>query len=240
MEERLQKVIARLYGISRRHAEELIAEGNVLVNGIKACLGTKIDCGRDCDIIGNQKISSNALQRNFKQEVWMLFKPQGVVCTHDNPISNNTLEPYVPAPLRRQKWLFVGRLDKDSEGLLLLTNDGDFANRVAHPSANIEKVYRVHLDQPFNLAHANALKQGRSCQGEWLHFHSIRVVNSRKIDVVLHQGKRREIRRLLLAFGYQVLRLKRWKIGSLILDKRLAPGQSRRLTPQELRLIFER
>lgn len=240
MEERLQKVLARVYGISRRHAEEMIAEGQICVNGEVAHLGCKVDCEHDTVVVGSRKLKTQLLQIQFTPEVWMLFKPKGVICTHDNPFSSNTLLPFIPKPLRTQKWVFVGRLDKDSEGLLLLTNDGNFANKVAHPSSGIEKVYRVHLDKPIDTQLITLLKQGRECENEFLQFKDVRIANSRKIDVTLGQGKKREIRRLLLSFGYNVLKLKRWKIGSLVLDKKLAPGQSRRLTQTEIRSIFEK
>lgn len=240
MEERLQKVLARVYGISRRHAEEMIAEGQICVNGEVAQLGCKIDCERDTITVGNRKLKTQLLQIQFTPEVWMLFKPKGVICTHDNPFSNNTLLPFIPKPLRAQKWVFIGRLDKDSEGLLLLTNDGNFANKVAHPSSEIEKIYRVHLDKSINTNLIPLLKQGRECQNEFLQFKDVYIVNSRKIDVTLGQGKKREIRRLLFSFGYDVLKLKRWKIGGLILDKKLMPGQSRRLTQTETQLIFSK
>lgn len=240
MEERLQKVLARVYGISRRHAEEMIADGVVCVNGDVAQLGCKVDCCKDTLVVGRKKISPQLLQMQFTQEVWMLFKPKGVTCTHEDPFAKNTLLPYVPASLRRQKWVFVGRLDKDSEGLLLLTNDGDFANKVAHPSACIAKTYRVHLDKTWDQALIAQLKQGRECQGEFLQFKDVKEVNSHKIDVTLLQGKKREIRRLLLSFGYEVLKLKRWRIGALVLDKKLMPGQSRRLSVKEIKQIFEK
>ena len=240
MEERLQKVLARVYGISRRHAEEMIADGIVSVNGDVAQLGCKFNCDKDTLVVGRKKISPQLLQMQFTQEVWMLFKPKGVTCTHDDPFAKNTLLPYVPNALRKQKWVFVGRLDKDSEGLLLLTNDGDFANKVAHPSAGIEKTYRVHLDKPLELSLIAQLKLGRECQGEFLQFKEVKQINSHKIDVVLQQGKKREIRRLLLSFGYEVLKLKRWRIGALVLDKKLMPGQSRRLSVKEIKQIFEK
>ncbi len=240
MEERLQKVLARIYGISRRHAEEMITDGVVCVNGDVAQLGCKVDCNKDTLVVGHKKISPQLLQMQFSQEVWMLFKPKGVTCTHEDPFAKNTLLPYVPNVLRRQKWVFIGRLDKDSEGLLLLTNDGDFANKVAHPSACITKTYRVHLDKPLDPSLITQLKLGRECQGEFLKFKEVKSVNSHKIDVTLQQGKKREIRRLLLSFGYEVLKLKRWRIGSLILDKKLMPGQSRRLSIKEIKQIFEK
>ena len=240
MEERLQKVLARVYGISRRHAEEIIAGGEVCINGDIARLGCKVDCEKDTLVVGHKKLSPRLMQAHFSQEVWMLFKPKGVTCTHEDPFTQHTLLPYVPKSLRRQKWVFVGRLDKDSEGLLLLTNDGDFANKVAHPSSNIEKVYRVHLDKALDTTLITALKNGCECQGEFLQFKEIRIVNSHKIDITLRQGKKREIRRLLFAFGYEVMKLKRWKIGGLILDKKLMPGQSRRLSAKEIRSIFEK
>ncbi len=238
--ERLQKVLARIYGISRRRAEEMIAEGSVCLNGEVAYLGSKVDCEKDTVVVGHRKISPQLLQFQFTQEVWMFFKPKGVTCTHDDPFATHTLLPYIPHSLRKQKWMFVGRLDKDSEGLLLLTNDGDFANKVAHPSACIEKVYRVHLDKPLELGLIQQLKEGRECQGEFLQFKEVREVNSRKVDITLVQGKKREIRRLLFSFGYEVLKLKRWKIGQLVLDKRLMPGQSRQLTQKEIRQIFQK
>jgi pseudouridine synthase len=240
MEERLQKVLARIYGISRRHAEEMIAGGEVCINGDVAQLGCKVDCEKDTLVVGHRKLSPQLLQVQFTQEVWMLFKPKGVTCTHDDPFAKNTLLPYVPKSLRRQKWVFVGRLDRDSEGLLLLTNDGDFANKVAHPSSGIEKVYRVHLDKALEPNLIQGLKTGRECQGEFLQFKEVKIVNSHKIDVTLQQGKKREIRRLLFSFGYEVLKLKRWKIGELVLDKKLMPGQSRRLSVKEINLIFEK
>lgn len=240
MEERLQKVLARIYGISRRHAEEMITDGQVCVNGAIAQLGCKIDCEHDTVVVGSRKLKTQLLQIQFTPEVWMLFKPKGVICTHDNPFSRNTLLPFIPKPLRAQKWIFIGRLDKDSEGLLLLTNDGNFANKVAHPSSGIEKIYRVHLDKPIDANLIPLLKQGRECQNEFLQFKEVHVANSRKLDVTLGQGKKREIRRLLFSFGYNVLKLKRWKIGNLILDKKLMPGQSRRLTQTEIKLIFSK
>lgn len=240
MEERLQKVLARVYGISRRHAEEMISCGEVCVNGDVAQLGCKVDCEKDTLVVGRRKLSPQLLQMQFTQEVWMFFKPKGVTCTHDDPFAKNTLLPYVPKSLRRQKWVFVGRLDKDSEGLLLLTNDGDFANKVAHPSSGIEKVYRVHLDKALEPTLVSNLKVGRECQGEFLQFKEVKIVNSHKLDITLQQGKKREIRRLLFAFGYEVLKLKRWKIGGLTLDKKLMPGQSRRLSVKEIKLIFEK
>lgn len=240
MEERLQKVLARVYGISRRHAEEMISDGIVYINGEVAHLGCKVNCENDTLVVGKKKFSPKLLQIQFSQEVWMLFKPRGVICTHDDPFSQRTLLPYVPSVLRRQKWEFVGRLDKDSEGLLLLTNDGDFANKVAHPSSGIEKIYRVHLDKPFDSNLIASLKQGRECQGEFLKFKAVYEVNSRKIDVMLQQGKKREIRRLLFSFGYEVLKLKRWKIGGLVLDKKLMPGQSRKLSISEIKQIFQK
>ena len=239
MEERLQKVVARVCGISRRHAEEWIREGLICVNGDIAQLGCKIDCRRDTLVVENKKINPSLLQAQTNSEVWMLNKPKGVICTHSDPFSTNTLQDLVPKPLRNQHWMFVGRLDKDSEGLLLLTNDGELANKIAHPSSGILKTYRVQVDHPIDENMIPQLRQGKVCEGEFLFFSSVRIVNSRKMDVCLSQGKKREIRRLLASFDYEVVKLKRWKIGELVLDKRLMPGQSRRLSSHEIKLIFK-
>ena len=115
MEERLQKVVARVCGISRRHAEEWIREGLICVNGDIAQLGCKIDCRRDTLVVENKKINPNLLQAQTNSEVWMLNKPKGVICTHSDPFSTNTLQDLVPKPLRNQHWMFVGRLDKEKE-----------------------------------------------------------------------------------------------------------------------------
>jgi 23S rRNA pseudouridine2605 synthase len=237
MEERLQKVLARIYGISRRRAEEWIMQGEVCVNGVVAQIGCKIDGKRDVVTMGSKRLSPKFLSAQRIPEVWMFYKPKGVACTHDDPFTPRTLNDFIPKSLKR-KWMFVGRLDKESEGLLLLTNDGAFANKVVHPSSGIKKTYRIHVDSPFDASLIPSLKQGLQCQGEYLFFKEVRVVNSRKIDVTLSQGKKREIRRLLAAFNYDVLKLKRWKVGHLILDKQLTPGQSKRLSSREINLIF--
>jgi pseudouridine synthase len=237
MEERLQKVLARIYGVSRRRAEEWVVQGEVSVNGVVAQIGCKIDGERDVVTVGSKKLSPKILNAQRAPEVWMFYKPRGIACTHKDPFTLRTLNDFIPKSLKR-KWIFVGRLDKESEGLLLLTNDGAFANKVVHPSSGIEKTYRVHVNLPFDLSLIPSLKQGLQCQGEYLFCQEVKVVNSRKIDVTLSQGKKREIRRLLAAFNYNVLRLKRWKVGHLILDKQLTPGQSRRLSSREINLIF--
>ncbi len=236
MEERLQKILAKAYHISRRHAETWIQEGTISVNGEIAQLGCSADAERDVIQVGSKRLNTHALQT--QTEVWMMYKPKGIMCTHDDPFSQQTLQAILPQHFNKRKWMFVGRLDKESEGLLLLTNDGNFVNRVSHPSANITKTYRVQIDLPFDTALIPQLQKGLLCDGEKLFFKEIYPVNSRKLDIVLSQGKKREIRRLLAAFHYNVLRLKRWKIGQLTLDKKLMPGQCRRLSCREINLIF--
>lgn len=238
MEERLQKILARAYGISRRNAETLITEGKVSVNGRPAILGTKVNPLVDSISVEGKPIAIQKLNPAVSQEIWMFNKPRGVVCTHAGPYEFNTLQRFIPRPLSKQKWLFVGRLDKDSEGLLLLTNDGALAHKISHPSFNIPKKYRIHLQRPFDTCQIPNLLKGITEDGEKLSLANLYLVGSRKLDVVLLQGKKREIRRLFAAFGYEVLKLKRLQIGGLTLPKTLLPGQSKRLSLNEINLIF--
>lgn len=238
MEERLQKIVAAAHGISRRAAEEYIIDGRVVVNGSVAEIGSKADASVDSIVVDGKKISAKRAAGVVAQEVWLLNKPVGVVCSHFDPNNANTVVNFVPKSLLKRNWFFVGRLDKDSEGMLLLTNDGDFANNVAHPSFNVSKKYRVTLDKPFNKPDVPQMLSGIKNDGELLYFKNLKIVNSRKIDVILSQGKNREIRRIMNHFGYEVLKLKRVQIGKLQLPKNMAPGQIKLLTQREIGTIF--
>ena len=237
MEERLQKIIAAAHGISRRAAEEYIIDGRVMVNGVVAEIGAKADLSVDSIVVDDKKISNKHLTNNRNTEVWLLNKPVGVVCSHFDPHNANTVVNFVPKSLLKRNWFFVGRLDKDSEGMLLLTNDGTFANNVAHPSFNILKKYRVTLDKPFEKSNIPQMLSGIKDNGELLYFKNLKIVNSRKLDVVLSQGKNREIRRVMNHFNYDVVKLKRVQIGKLQLPKNMAPGQIKLLTQREINMV---
>jgi 23S rRNA pseudouridine2605 synthase len=227
--ERLNKYLAHAGVGSRRHCDDLILHGRVRVGGrVVRELGTKVDPGREQVSVDGQPL------RGERPVYWMVNKPRGYLCTNHDPAGRPRavdLVPHVP-----QRVYTVGRLDEDSEGLLLLTNDGDLAFRLMHPRFGVEKTYVVQVagrptrDELQSLLAGVWLSDGRvrarrvkrlKAQGE-----------STWLEVVLSEGKNREVRRMLARLGHKVLRLKRTALGPLRLD--LAPGKSRPLRYDEL------
>lgn len=224
--ERLQKVLARAGVASRRKAEALILAGRVTVNGKVASLGDKVTPGDEVRLDG-QRLEQT------KPVTYAYYKPVGVICSVYDERGRKT----VLADLPRQPGLHpVGRLDKDSEGLLLVTNDGALTERLTHPRFGHEKEYRVWCAE--GTLSARALHRLR--QGVMLDDGLAVALRARAAPggclVVLGEGRKRQLRRMLAAVGYRVLRLKRVRIGSLTL-KGLAPGQYRKLSEHELRRL---
>jgi 23S rRNA pseudouridine2605 synthase len=237
--ERLNKFLAHAGAGSRRHCDDLILRGRVAVDGqVVRELGTKVDTERQQIAVDGQPL------RTERQVYWLVNKPCGYLCTNDDPAGRPRvidLTPHVS-----QRVYTVGRLDEDSEGLLLLTNDGDLAHRLMHPRFGVEKTYHV---QVAGLPQREDLQQ--LLKGVWLsdgHVRARRVKRlktqgeSAWLEVVLSEGKNREIRRMLARLGHKVMRLRRVAIGPVRLD-RLPSGKARRLKPEELarlRRIAER
>ncbi len=233
-EERVQKILARAGYGSRRACEELILAGRVKINGQTAVLGSKADPARDQILVDGQKIPLQPPPVYI-----MLHKPQGVLSdveVHKYPCP--TVRDLVPV----EGHLFsVGRLDYESEGLILLTNDGELANRLTHPRYGHEKEYRVlvgsrpderqleawrHgivLEDGYRTAPAQVRIEGVAGKGAWLR-------------VILREGRKRQIREMGRLTGLPVLRIIRIRIGNLLLGD-LKPGEWRYLTPQEVRLL---
>lgn len=237
---RLQKIIAESGLASRREAEEWIKEGLVTVNGHTATLGQKADPLQD-SIKVNGKIIPKV---NLKKIVLLMNKPRGVLCSHSDPFHSKTIFNYLPKNYSKIKLLYAGRLDKESEGMLILTNDGQLAQSITHPKYKIIKRYQVTLSKPFELKLIPKLLKGINLEGEHLYFTKIipATIGEKKelnVEVHLEQGRKREIRRLFEAFGYFVERLKRFQIGSLTM-KGLRAGESKELSPKELDLIFKK
>lgn len=227
---RLQKVLAAAGVASRRRAEELIRSGRVEVNGrVVTTLGVRVRPGEDRVAVDGQLLPSRQ-----ERVVYALNKPRGVLTTMRDPRGRPCVADLVKHLPHR---VFpVGRLDRRSEGLLLLTTDGEYAHRVAHPRHGVVKTYLVTLGGQVGeevlraMARGVVLAEGRTAPAE------VALVRQREdravVAVALREGKNREIRRMAEALGYPVLRLVRVAVGSLVLS-RLPPGAVRRLSPGE-------
>jgi 23S rRNA pseudouridine2605 synthase len=233
VEERLQKILARAGVASRRGAEAAIAGGRVTVNGaIVTQLGTRADAARD-DI----RVDGVRLKAAAPPVYLLLNKPKGVVSTRQDPEGRPTVMELVP-PVAG---LFpVGRLDVNTEGLLLLTNDGAFAERVAHPRYEVPRVYHAKVQKVPEAATLERLRRGVRVDGERLVVDRVRVLEAEKnawLELTLHEGKNHEVRRLLEAVGHRVSKLRRVGLGPLT-ARGLKPGQFRPLTPAEVRALM--
>ncbi len=212
--QRLQKIIANTGLCSRREAERHIEEGGVRVNGKVATLGDKA-LPNDAIFIHNRPLR---LQPE-KLITAIMNKPKGVLCTHSDPHGGRTVFDLLPRDLQKLRLFCAGRLDKDSEGLLVLTNDGDLAHRLTHPSTEVTKRYRVVLHRDFNKEDIPKLLNGVDYEGDFLKAEKVIPApavgegHQRRLEVHLHHGKKREVRRLLEANRYYVKKLVRVQIG---------------------------
>lgn len=231
--ERLQKVMAAAGVGSRRHCEELISAGRVEVDRqVVRQLGTRVEPAR-------QEIRVDGETLRFEHRVYYLVnKPRGVVSTNNDPSGRPRVVDLVPQA--RERLFAVGRLDMSSEGLMLLTNDGHLANRLAHPRFGVEKTYQVLTAGAPEPAILEKLRQGIHLADGLARVERVKVLKRLKqstlLEIVLAEGRNREIRRILARVGHKVLRLKRVALGPLRL-KNLPPGEFRRLTGEELRLL---
>ena len=236
---RLQKFLAEAGICSRRAAEALIAQHEVWVNGKAATLGQKITPGVDKITVSGKPITAAA------QELMTLavHKPRGLICSNEDPHNPETIFSMLPRELARLRFFCAGRLDKDSEGLVILTTDGDLAHKLMHPSNVVVKRYLVVLKQPFPSARLPLLIKGIVIEGERLKVERAALVNAgvagnaSSLDVHMHHGKKREIRQLFTTLGYDVKRLKRYQIGALQL-KGIPMGAGKKLSGREISMLF--
>jgi 23S rRNA pseudouridine2605 synthase len=226
--ERLQKVLARTGIGSRRVCDELIAEGRVTVNGEIAELGRRVDAARDLIEIDGAPISvAEGLVH------YLLNKPRGVVTTATDPQGRQTVVSLVPAEPR----VFpVGRLDVDTEGLLLLTNNGELAHRLTHPSFGVEKEYVAEVRGRPSPATLRTLRNGVDLDDGRTAPARVSLVSPTVVRITIHEGRNRQVRRMCDAVGHPVVRLVRVRIGR-VTDRRLRPGEWRPLTAKELRAL---
>lgn len=226
--ERLQKVLARIGIGSRRVCEEMIADGRVSVNGVIADLGRRVDVESD-------RVELDGVPIGVRPGLvhYLLNKPTGVITTADDPQGRPTVLDLVPEDPR----VFpVGRLDMDTEGLLLLTNDGDLAHRLTHPSFGVEKEYVAHVEGDPTRAALRRLREGIELDDGVTAPARAAVLGPGIIRLTIHEGRNRQVRRMCAAVGHPVRRLVRTRIGPLA-DRRLKPGSWRPLTPDELRAL---
>lgn len=231
MQERIQKILSG-YGIaSRRKAEEWIRQGRVLVNGTVCKLGDRADAEID-EILVDGKPLTSAPELVYI----MLNKPRGYVTTVQDEKGRKTVLELVDCP---QRVYPVGRLDMDSEGLLLLTNDGELTNRLLHPSNEITKTYRVWAEQ-YSSKGLQRLKGPMEIDGYALAPAEVTLLwengESALLEMTIHEGRNRQIRKMAAACGMKVKRLRRIQEGPIHLGQ-LPPGQWRELTEQELSLL---
>jgi 23S rRNA pseudouridine2605 synthase len=236
--ERLQRLLARAGYGSRRTSEQLIVEGRVTVNGTVATLGDRADPTED-----DVEVDGLAVNLDPNVKYYALHKPAGVVTTMRDPQGREDVRGFLPPEGPR---VFpVGRLDRDTEGLLLLMNDGDLANALTHPRFGVEKEYLAEVDGVPTARHVGRLRRGVDLEDGPARAKSARVAGRAgergAIRVVMTEGRKREVRRLLAAVGLPVVRLVRVRVGPVRLGD-LPPGERRELTHDEivaLRRVFD-
>ncbi|WP_156289271.1 pseudouridine synthase [Oceanobacillus salinisoli] len=234
--ERLQKVIAKSGVTSRRKAEKLILDGKVKVNGeVVTTLGTKVS--------DNDKVEVNGVPLEKELPVhYLLYKPRGVISSVKDEKGRTVVTDLLGEEVEERVFP-IGRLDYDTSGIILLTNDGDFANLLMHPKHKIDKVYVAKvkgIPAKFDLSQ---LKKGVRSDHDVLRAVHSRILSADKkantaiIELTLHEGKNRHVRRMMEELGYPVSKLKRERYGLLTLDG-LKPGEYRALTPKEVKQMY--
>ena len=227
---RLQKYLSQCAVASRRKSEELILSGKVKVNGKVAGLGDKINPKRDTVTVSGKKIVSSK-----KHYYIMLHKPRGFITTMEDEMGRKCVAELVKDVGARV--YPVGRLDRDSEGLLIMTNDGDFANHLTHPSKHVPKTYRVTVRPSVSEDQLIAFSEGIEIDGRKTAPADAHIIDKSEnrvvLEIILHEGRNRQIRRMCEALGLEVARLKRTHIGSLKLGM-LPQGKWRHLTEDEV------
>jgi len=228
--ERLQKVLARAGLASRRASELLIEEGRVTVNGQVAELGRRIDVATD-------QVAVDGVPLGVAPGLvyYLLNKPLGVVSTASDPDGRPTVVELVPASPRVHP---VGRLDTATEGLLLLTNDGDLTHHLTHPRFGVDKEYLAQVEGRPSPAAVRKLREGVELDDGRSAPARVALVAPDTLRLVIHEGRNRQVRRMCEAVGHPVRRLVRTRIATLV-DRRLAPGEWRILSPSEVRALAE-
>lgn len=237
--EKLQKVLARAGIGSRREMERWIAEGRVTIDGRPATLGDRVGPQQSICVDGHELRAANLKP---KMRLLMYHKPEGEVCTRADPEGRATVFDRLP-PLRHGRWISIGRLDLNSSGLLLLTTDGELANRLMHPRHEIEREYAVRVLGKVDAAMLDKLRQGVRLEDGPGHFESVADAGGSGANhwyhVVIKEGRNREVRRLWEAVGAKVSRLIRVRYGPVKLPRLLRPGRAQELEREMLAQLYD-
>ena len=227
--ERLQKVLARAGIASRRASEEMIQAGRVTINSQIAALGDKV---ADSDRI---ELDGIPVLRDPNLVHYLLHKPRDVVSTASDTENRQTVVDLVPSAIRVYP---VGRLDADSEGLIILTNDGDLTHRLTHPSFGVPKEYLVHVEGIPQRSALRSLREGIQLDDGMTAPAQVSMPDQRLLKITIHEGRNRQVRRMCAAIGHPVVRLVRVRIGP-ITDSSLSAGSWRELTNEEVRSLYQ-
>ncbi|MBP1969646.1 23S rRNA pseudouridine2605 synthase [Virgibacillus natechei] len=236
-EERLQKVIAQSGVTSRRKAEQLIVDGKIKVNDkVVDELGSKVTA--------NDKIEVNGVPLEKELPVYyLLYKPRGVISSVKDDKGRKVVTDFLEGISER---IFpIGRLDYDTSGILLLTNDGEFANQLMHPKYEVEKIYVAKIKGIPSKMELGQLRKGVKSDKDILKATNYNILSTDKkkntmiIEITLHEGKNKHVRRMMEQLGYPVMKLKRERYGVLTLDG-LKPGEYRALNPKEVKQIWNK
>lgn len=231
---RLQKFLSECGVASRRKAEDLIASGKVKVNGKVATIGDKINPKKDTVTVFGKKVI-----RSKTNTYIMLHKPRGFITTLSDEMGRKCVAQLIEDVGTRV--YPVGRLDRDSEGLLLLTDDGEFANAITHPAKHVPKTYRVTVRPSINEDQITALTTGIEIDGRMTLPSEVRVISREEgrvvLEIIIYEGRNRQIRKMCEALGLEVARLKRTQIGSVKLGM-LKQGDWRNLTDEEVHKLL--
>ncbi len=223
---RLNKFISETGYCSRREADKLIEDGRVTIDGVKAVMGMKVN------LDANVKVDGKPLKKEEKLVYIALNKPVGITCTTEKKVRGNIVD-----FVNHEKRIFpIGRLDKDSQGLILLTNDGDIVNKILRAGNNHEKEYIVTVDRPIDNKFIESMSSGVRILGTITKKCVVNKINERTFRIILTQGMNRQIRRMCEALGYNVTKLNRIRIMNINLGN-LKIGSWRNLSSEELRKL---
>ncbi|MDX8414855.1 pseudouridine synthase [Intestinicryptomonas porci] len=233
---RIQKYLSQCGVCSRREAEKRILEGRVSLNGAPAEIGADVNPEKDRVVVDGKAVKGIVEEK----VVLAMNKPVGYLCTNEDRFDGKTVFELLREPYSEMKLFCVGRLDKNSQGLLILTNDGELANFITHPSNGVVKRYRILLNRDFDKTLIPVLLDGVMHDGEKLRALRISTLAnkdaplySRRLEVWLNQGRKREIRRMFEAVGYFVKELVRFQIGKYEL-RRISEGSYKKLQQKDI------
>ena len=225
---RLNKYLSDAGVCSRREADRLVEEGKILVDGVQATLGMQVTAEQEILVNGKK------VEREEKKILLVFHKPRGVECTTSPKVKNNVIS-YIGYPIRVY---YVGRLDKDSEGLLLLTNEGELVNKIMRAGNCHEKEYVVTVDKPITREFIQKMKNGVPVLGTVTRKCQVFQTGKRTFQIILTQGMNRQIRRMCEYLGYRVKRLKRVRVMNICLGD-LPVGEYREATAEEMQVLRE-